>query len=133
MGGVITDENESGCWTEHHSIVQYKGQWYLFYHDKQLSSRFDENRSVLVDYLNLNGDGTIQKVIPTLRGVGVAVAKSKIQIDRYSATSMNGVSNSFLNPANTFEGWKVSLIGKDTWIQFDRVDFGTGGLKSVNV
>jgi hypothetical protein len=28
-------------------------------------------------------DGTIQKVIPTLRGVGVTKASQKIQLDRY--------------------------------------------------
>ncbi len=33
---------------------------------------FDKNRSVRVDYLHFNDDGSIQKVIPTLRGVGVA-------------------------------------------------------------
>jgi len=131
--GIITDQNESGCWTEHHSIVQYKDQWYLFYHDKQLSPNFDKNRSVRVDYLNFNDDGTIQKVIPTLRGVGIVDAKSKIQIDRYSAISKEGVSDSFLDETNTFEGWKISLNGKDTWVQFDRVDFGKNGLKSVNV
>ncbi|HEY5042096.1 MAG TPA: family 43 glycosylhydrolase [Verrucomicrobiae bacterium] len=131
--GVITDTNKSGCWTEHHSIVQYKGQWYLFYHDKQLSPNFDKNRSVRVDYLHFNDDGTIQKVIPTLRGVGIVDAKSKIQIDRYSDISKEGVTDSFLNPTNTFEGWKISLNGKNTWVQFDRVDFGQNGLKSVNV
>ena len=99
--GVITETNESGCWTEHHSIVQYKGRWYLFYHDKQLSPNFDKNRSVRVDYLNFNDDGTIQKVIPTLRGVGIVDAKSKIQIDRYSAISKEGVSASFINTTNT--------------------------------
>lgn len=131
--GIITDTNKSGCWTEHHSIVEYKGQWYLFYHDDQLAPNNDRNRSVRVDYLTFNDDGTIQKVIPTLRGVGIVNAKSKIQIDRYSAISTNGVTDSFLNPTNTFEGWKISLNGKDTWVQFNRVDFGTGGLKSVNV
>jgi hypothetical protein len=130
--GIITDQNESGCWTEHHSIVQYKDQWYLFYHDKQLSPDFDKNRSVRVDYLHFNDDGTIQKVIPTLRGVGNVDAKSKIQIDRYSAISTNGVSYSFLNPTNTFEGWKLSFTGTNGWSEFDRVDFGSGGLKSVN-
>ena len=131
--GVITDTNKSGCWTEHHSIVQYKGQWYLFYHDKQLSPNFDKNRSVRIDYLNFNPDGSIQKVIPTLRGVGFVDAKSKIQIDRYSDISADGVTNSFLNPTNTFEGWKISLNGKNTWVKFDRVDFGDGHLQSVNV
>jgi hypothetical protein len=141
--GVITDTNKSGCWTEHHSIVEYKGQWYLFYHDDQLSPNFDRNRSVRIDYLYFNDDGTIKKVIPTLRGVGVVDAKSKIQIDRYSDISKQGVSDSFLNETNTFEGWKISLNGPDTWVQFDRVDFGKRplfgwlfgrkNLKSVNV
>src|SRR5262245_13696843 len=44
--GVILDESESGCWTVHHSLVEYKGQWYLFYHDRDLSPSFDKNRSI---------------------------------------------------------------------------------------
>ena len=131
--GIITETNASGCWTEHHSIVQYKGQWYLFYHDKQLSPNFDKNRSVRIDYLHFNDDGTIKKVIPTLRGVGIVDAKSKIQIDRYSDISKEGVSDSFLNETNTFEGWKISLNGTNTWVQFNDVDFGRSDLKKVNV
>jgi beta-xylosidase len=131
--GVILDEAESGCWTVHHSLVEYKGQWYLFYHDKQLSPNFDKNRSAKVDYLYFNDDGTIKKVIPTLRGVGIADAKHKLQIDRYSAISKEGVSASFLNETNKFEGWKIALNGKNTWVQYDRVDFGKSDLKTVNV
>jgi hypothetical protein len=80
-----------------------------------------------------NEDGTIQKVIPTLRGVGIVDAKSKIQLDRYSAISPEGVSVSFLNATNTHDGWKILLNGKNAWVQFDKVDFGTGDLKSVDV
>jgi hypothetical protein len=133
QAGVILDEAESGCWTVHQSIVEYKNQWYLFYHDKDLSPNFDKNRSIRADYLYFNDDGTIQKVIPTLRGVGIVDAKSKIQVDRYSAISKEGVAVSFLDAMKTFEGWKISLNGKNTWVQFDRVDFGKSGLKSVNV
>jgi hypothetical protein len=115
----------------HHSLVEYKGQWILFYHDRDLSPNFDKNRSIRADYLTFNEDGTIKKVIPTLRGIGIVNAKSKIQLDRYSAISPAGVTNSFLNPTNTFEGWKVTLNGKNTWVEFDRVDFGAGGLKTV--
>ena len=68
-----------------------------------------------------------------MRGVGNVDAKSKIQIDRYTAVSKEGATNSFINDANTFEGWKITLTGKDAWVQFDRVDFGNGNLKSVNV
>jgi len=131
--GVIMDETPSGCWTNHHSIVEYKGRWYLFYHDKDLSPGFDKNRSIHADYLSFNKDGTIQKVTPTLRGVGIVDAKGKVQIDRYSAISPEGVSVSFLNDANTHEGWKISLSKKDAWVQFNRVDFGKSDLKSVNV
>ena len=130
--GIITDTNKSGCWTEHHSIVQYQGQWYLFYHDKQLSPNFDKNRSVRVDYLNFNDDGTIEKVIPTLRGVGNVDATNKIQIDRYSTISKEGVSTSFLDASNTFAGWKISFNGTNSWSEFDRVDFRKSKLKSVN-
>lgn len=28
--GVMMDESPTGCWTNHHSVVEYKGQWYLF-------------------------------------------------------------------------------------------------------
>lgn len=131
--GVILDEAASGCWTVQQSIVEYQGQWYLFYHDKDLSPGFDKNRSVRADYLYFNDDGTIKKVIPTLRGVGIVDAKSKIQIDRYSGSSKQGVSDSFLNDTNAFAGWKVSLNGSNTWVRFNRVDFGKDKLNSVNV
>lgn len=131
--GVILDEADSGCWTVHQSIVEYKGQWYLFYHDKDLSPNFDKNRSIRAEYLSFNDDGTIKKAFRTLRGVGIVDAKSKIQIDRYSAISKEGVAVSFLDATNTFEGWKISLNGKNTWVRFDRVDFRENRLKSVNV
>ena len=130
--GVILYEAASGCWTVHQSIVEYQGQWYLFYHDKDLSPNFDKNRSARADKLFFNADGTIRKVTPTLRGVGVVDAKSKIQIDRYSAISGNGVAVSYLNPANTFEGWKLSFNGAGAWSEFDAVDFGKAPLKSIN-
>ena len=130
--GVFLDEAASGCWTVHQSVVEYQGQWYLFYHDKDLSPNFDKNRSIKADYLYFNEDGTIKKVIPTLRGVGKVNATSQIQIDRYSAISPTGVTVSFLNASNTFAGWQIALNGKITWVQFDRVDFGQDALKAVS-
>ena len=132
MKGVIMDQN-ARCWTIHHSIVEYQGQWYLFYHDNDLSLRDDARRSARADYLTFNDDGTIQKVMPTLRGVGICDARRKIQIDRYSAASKEGVADSYLDPANTFAGWKVALTEKDAFVQYDRVDFGKAALKSVKV
>ena len=76
--GEILDEVNSG--TNHHSIVEYKGQWYLFYHtadlalenippDSEERKYVQWRRSVCVDSLFYNPDGTFQKVIPTKKGV----------------------------------------------------------------
>jgi hypothetical protein len=129
--GVILDESESGCWTVHHSIVDYQGQWYLFYHDRDLSPSFDKRRSIRADKLFFNADGTIQKVIPTLRGVGLVDAKSEIQIDRYSAKSAAGIAISFLDDANPHAGWKTTFSAPDSWVRFNEVDFGSGGQKAI--
>jgi hypothetical protein len=131
QAGVILDESASGCWTVHHSILDYQGESYLFYHDRDLSPSFDKNRSIRADRLHFNSDGTIRKVIPTLRGVGLVQAKSQIQIDRYSATSGRDVAVSFLDEANTHAGWKTSFSGAKSWVRFDDVDFGRGGRRSI--
>lgn len=48
-------------WTNHHSIIEFKGKWYLFYHDVQLSGK-THLRNIKVTELNYNPDGTIQPV-----------------------------------------------------------------------
>ncbi|MBN2636613.1 MAG: family 43 glycosylhydrolase [Prolixibacteraceae bacterium] len=130
--GVIMDESESGCWTNHHSLVKYKGQWYLFYHDQDYSPNFDKNRSAKIDSLFFNEDGTIQKVIPTNRGVGVNEATTEIQIDRYSAISDNGASIDYKDTTNTFDGWKTMFEADGAWIRYNAVNFDKK-LKKVQV
>jgi hypothetical protein len=48
-------------WTSHHSIVQHKGKWWLFYHDTQLSGK-THLRNVKVTELHFNPDGSIQTI-----------------------------------------------------------------------
>ena len=130
--GVIMDELPA-CWTNHQSIIEFNNQWFLFYHGSDLSPRFDKNRSTRIDSLFFNEDGTIKKVIPTLRGVGITDASRKIQIDRYSRISDEGASVVFLDTLDTFKGWKTILDTANAWIQYNRVDFGSIKLKSVQV
>ncbi len=61
--GIYMDPTDS--YTNHGSIVEYKGQWYAFYHNSALSN-FDWLRSICVDKLSYTEDGTIQKVTQTL-------------------------------------------------------------------
>ena len=46
-------------WTNHHSIVDFKGKTYLYYHDTEISGK-THLRNVKVTELKYNIDGTIQ-------------------------------------------------------------------------
>lgn len=128
--GVFMDESPTGCWTNHHSIVEYKGQWYIFYHHNDYSPEFDKNRSARIDTIGFNPDGTIIKVIPTLRGVGNSDARTQIQIDRYSEIAPNA-SIAYLNETNKFEGWKTLFAKSGAWVRYNRVEFGQEPVKQV--
>lgn len=76
--GVILDKVNSG--TNHHSIVEYQGKWYLFYHNADLALKnipedsaerkyIQWRRSVCCEYLEYNDDGTIQFVQQTPEGI----------------------------------------------------------------
>ena len=49
-------------WTNHHSIVEYEGKWYLFYHDSSLSKGQTHLRCVKMCELTHKSDGTIETI-----------------------------------------------------------------------
>jgi hypothetical protein len=120
--GIIMPEHENGCWTNHHSIINYKGQWYLFYHQNAFSPRDDKRRSAQIDKLYFNPDGTIQEVKKTMRGVGINKATEKIEIDRYSSAS-DGVTTELIDTVNTFRSYMATMPTKGSWIKYNDVDF----------
>jgi hypothetical protein len=73
--------------------------------------------------LFFNPDGTIPKVIPTFRGVGLTDANSEIQIDRFSQISTENTSIAFLDTTNKFLGWKTIFSGQNSWIRYNSVSF----------
>jgi len=131
--GALMDESPSGCWTNHHSIIEFKKQWYLFYHDRDYSPKFDKARSIRLDSLSFNNDGTIKKVIPTLRGAGLTNATQQIQIDRYTKISGSGVAIDFLDTLDRFKGWKTTFTSTGAWAQYNSIDFGKKILKTITV
>jgi hypothetical protein len=57
--GVVLNPVEG--WTNHESIIETNGKWYIFYHDVQLSGK-THLRNVKVSELKFNDDGSIQTV-----------------------------------------------------------------------
>jgi len=65
--GIYMDPTNS--YTNHGSIVKFKDKWYAFYHNSELSQKNGEFndwlRSICVDRLEYNKDGSIKKVKQT--------------------------------------------------------------------
>lgn len=59
--GVIM--NPVKGWTTHHSIIEFKGKWYIFYHDTELSGK-TWLRNIKVTELKHNPDGSIALIEP---------------------------------------------------------------------
>ncbi|SFC55132.1 Glycosyl hydrolases family 43 [Parapedobacter composti] len=51
-------------WTSHHSIVEFAGKWYLFYHDSSLSKGITHLRSMKVAELTYDEAGDIRTINP---------------------------------------------------------------------
>ena len=83
--------------------------------------------------LYFNEDGTIRKVIPTLRGVGITRANKQIQIDRYSDISKEGTSVDFIDTAHRMKGWKTTFSTPNAWIRYNAVNFSVAKLKAVSI
>ena len=49
-------------WTTHHSIVEYKGKWYLFHHDSVPSGGKNHLRSLKVCELEYDAEGRIKTI-----------------------------------------------------------------------
>ncbi|MBN2525871.1 MAG: family 43 glycosylhydrolase [Deltaproteobacteria bacterium] len=61
--GVLLPDHGQG-WTTHHSVLEFQGKWYLFYHDSACSNGNTNQRCVKYASLSYNADGTIQRVQP---------------------------------------------------------------------
>lgn len=101
----------TGSTTDHGSIIQYKGQWYAFYHNSLLSGN-PWLRSICVDSLFYNDDGTIQ-VIKQSREHGTSYAENShsipgtIEAEDYDRGGQ-GVAYSDSEPVNNGNAYRVN-------------------------
>jgi hypothetical protein len=58
--------------TNHQSIIEFKNQWYFIYQTADLPGGGDYRRSVAIDYLFYNPDGTIMQIVQTREGIAHA-------------------------------------------------------------
>jgi arabinoxylan arabinofuranohydrolase len=113
--------------SNHGGIVEYHGQEYLFYHTSALSSwRQDEfkergtwtQRSVCVEYLNYNSDGSVIPVQQTIEGV------AKIQINQPYAINLD-CKKAKRSKNASLQNNAFSVMGEGT-ISYKKINLGTG-------
>lgn len=69
----IINEIAGNCNTNHHAIITFKGRDYFIYHNGAIQPNGGSyRRSVCIDYLDYNPDGTIKRVVMTSEGVAPA-------------------------------------------------------------
>lgn len=66
--GILAD-SAYNSFTIHPGIINYKGKDYFFYHNGALPTGGSYRRSIAVDYMYYNEDGSIKKVEQTKEGV----------------------------------------------------------------
>jgi hypothetical protein len=73
-GGLLTGSAKHG-FTIHPSVIEFKGQWYFFYHDGVYpldgTPGGDCRRQVCAEYLYFNPDGSIKPITLTAEGVSI--------------------------------------------------------------
>ena len=106
--GIVLDSVNSG--TNHHSIVNYKGQDYLFYHTADISRNLNlgyhcgVRRNICCDSLFYNEDGTIAKVRPTLDS-------ARVRLEGVAPTRKMALVEASVRQVNIKE--KEYVLGKD--------------------
>lgn len=131
--GVVLNQPPENYNNSHASIFPFKDKWYLAYHTRKIGKDRGidalRQRSVCVDELFYNEDGTIKPVVPT--STGPAQLASVNPYVRQEAEMM--AAQSYLLPGIEVENIgkvrAVTKIDDGDWIKIAGVDFADGATK----
>ena len=130
-GGVIVDNTycDPASWNNHGSILEYKGQWYIFYHRSSQNS--NTSRRVCVEKIHFNEDGSIDEVRMTSQGASDPICAVQ-WIDASVACRIKG--GLYIAPQAGCDADApnevLTCAGKgdciEDWAEYRYIDFGAG-------
>ncbi|NDV81581.1 glycoside hydrolase family 43 protein [Bacteroides sp. 51] len=122
-GGTIMPA-EGGSFTNHPGIIDYKGKTYLFYHNGALPGGGGFTRSVCVDEVEFNKDGTIKPMKMT-----PGITRPLETLDPYRKVEAETIafSEGVKASQNKEVGVFVSAMKDNAWIKVRHVDFRSHG------
>jgi len=130
-GGVIIDND--GCdpnnWNNHGSIVEFKGQWYVFYH--RTTNGCVNSRKACIEPIFFDEDGNIKEVEMTSQGAGKPLdAFSKIEAERacllFGHVRIESFNLDSANPLNPTNNDQLGQIEKNDRAVYKYINFGEG-------
>ena len=119
--GEIMPLSDTGSFTNHCGVADYKGHSYFFYHTGKLPGGGGFGRSVAVEEFNYNADGSFPTILPTADGVKPVDVFSPYR--RVEAETM-AFSSGVKSEQNAETGVYVSDIHNGDFIKLQAVDFG---------
>lgn len=122
QGILMSTEGKS--FTNHPGIIDYKGKTYLFYHNGALPGGHGFNRSVCVDEVKFNKDGTIQPVKMT---EGIQKGLETLNPYRKNEAETIAFSEGVKASQNKEVGVFVNAMKNNAYTMVKGVDFGKQG------
>ena len=112
------------CVTSHQAITEFKGKWYLVYHNGTLPEGGSFRRSVCIDEFSFNPDGSIPMITPTKEGIKESISK----LNPYKRTEAETIawSEGLTAEYDNTTGVYVTNINNGDYIKVRDVDFGKG-------
>jgi hypothetical protein len=122
-GGVVMP-TQGRSFTDHPGVVDFKGHTYLFYHNGDLPGGGGFHRSVCVDEMKFNPDGSIVQMTMTREGAApVATLQPYQRVEAATIAWESGVKTA----QNTEVGVYVTGLHDGSFIKVCQVDFGGQG------
>lgn len=122
--GEIMPLHDTGSFTNHCGVADFKGRSYFLYHTGKLPGGGGFGRSVAIEEFKYNPDGTFPIIHSTEEGVSpVATFNPYRRVEAETIAFSKGVTTE----PNAKTGVYVADIHNDDWIKVRNVDFGSGG------
>ena len=129
-GTVLANPPQNVNNNNHHSIFQYKGNWYIAYHNRAAAlqnglSNGDAvyKRSICLDRVNYNADGAIQQVSATTDGLAQLKNLNPFErVEGETIAQQYGIKTEVCSEG----GMDVTSVTNGCWIRVRGVDFGAG-------
>lgn len=129
VGTMLPNPIDNGD-NNHHSLIEYEGRWYIFYHSRTLSRRDGYSsfqRSILLDYLSYDPQGLIVQVPATAGRVAqLRALDARARIEAETMADQRGIEVDFAVDAGSRVGVAVTQLENGDWIGYSQLNFGDG-------